>query len=375
MTFEIASKATILLAAAFAATALLKRRSAAERHMVYTACFAALLALPVLVWTLPSWSTAVAGTLFTVSASTGRGAPGPNWSAWLIWLEWTGTIVVLARLLFSHFFMWRFVSRLGGAPVVGAVVRHAEVPSAMTWGLIEPTILLPEDESRAAVLAHEQAHIDRFDGVWRLIAQLACAVYWFHPLVWIAARRAAQEAERACDDLVLAGGASPVDYASALVEEARTASLAALTFAPMSGLERRIRAMLDARTDRRPASRRGVFAVMAMVAMLLMPLAAVRAAEEVHKVGGEVTSPQVLYKTEPKYTEAARDAKIEGTTVLYCVITKDGKATDITVTTSLDPGLDENAVAALEQWTFIPGKKKGVPVAVAATIQVNFRLK
>jgi TonB family protein len=37
-------------------------------------------------------------------------------------------------------------------------------------------------------------------------------------------------------------------------------------------------------------------------------------------------------------------------------------------------GLDEKAVEAVEKWKFKPGFKDGKPVAVAATVEVNFRL-
>ena len=82
----------------------------------------------------------------------------------------------------------------------------------MVWGFFRPTILLPADASNwqeerlRAVLLHELAHIQRNDWESQLIAQVMCAVYWFNPLVWFAARRMRVEAERACDDHVLNAG-------------------------------------------------------------------------------------------------------------------------------------------------------------------------
>ena len=52
----------------------------------------------------------------------------------------------------------------------------------------------------------------------QIVARLICALYWFHPLVWIALSRLRMESERACDDFVLYGGAEPPDYASHLLE-------------------------------------------------------------------------------------------------------------------------------------------------------------
>ena len=68
---------------------------------------------------------------------------------------------------------------------------HVAVP--MTFGLLSPVILLPSDASpgptTGRVLVHEMSHIRRLDGLMLLIARAACAVYWFHPLVWLGARR------------------------------------------------------------------------------------------------------------------------------------------------------------------------------------------
>ena len=52
----------------------------------------------------------------------------------------------------------------------------------------------------------------------QLLAQIACALHWFNPLVWFAAWRLGLERERACDDLVLASGVRPSAYAGHLLE-------------------------------------------------------------------------------------------------------------------------------------------------------------
>jgi TonB family protein len=94
----------------------------------------------------------------------------------------------------------------------------------------------------------------------------------------------------------------------------------------------------------------------------------------VFRAGGGVTSPSLLYKVEPEYSEEARKAKYQGTVLLYVEVDPSGHATNIRVARSLGLGLDEKAIEAVKKWKFAPGKKDGRPVTVAATIEVNFRL-
>ena len=98
------------------------------------------------------------------------------------------------------------------------------------------------------------------------------------------------------------------------------------------------------------------------------------ATDSVAKVGGSVAAPVLLHKQEPEYSEDARAEQIQGAVVLNVVIGADGQVHQATVARSLGFGLDEEAVEAVIGWQFNPGKKDGVPVAVSATIEVNFRL-
>ncbi len=111
------------------------------------------------------------------------------------------------------------------------VLLHEALPGPMTCGVVHPAIVLPldaqtweaEDLNRAMV--HELEHVRRGDWVSHCLARAVCAVYWFHPLVWIAWRQLALEAERACDDAVL-GRSEATAYADQLVGLARRLSTA-----------------------------------------------------------------------------------------------------------------------------------------------------
>ncbi|HZI42764.1 MAG TPA: M56 family metallopeptidase [Gemmatimonadaceae bacterium] len=139
------------------------------------------------------------------------------------------------------------VPRLLSSPLI-------EMPFAC--GVVEPTIVLPasaeqwSDSRRRAVLFHELAHVKRRDLVGHTLGRVACALYWFHPLVWTAARRLRAESERACDDLVLSCGARASDYADHLLDivisvRHQGAPATAMPMARRRELEGRVLAILD----------------------------------------------------------------------------------------------------------------------------------
>lgn len=97
----------------------------------------------------------------------------------------------------------------------------------LSWGFWSPRILLPEhavdwpEDQRRAVLLHELGHARRRDVFTQTLAAVSCAVFWFNPLVWLAAARMRAERERACDDLVLQSGVGSTSYAQCLLDLAR----------------------------------------------------------------------------------------------------------------------------------------------------------
>lgn len=93
-----------------------------------------------------------------------------------------------------------------------------------------------------------------------------------------------------------------------------------------------------------------------------------------YRVGGEVSAPVLVSKTEPEYSEEARKAKYSGTVLLSLVVDANGLPRDIKVVRPLGLGLDEKAIEAVQKWRFRAGVKGGHPVATQATIEVSFRL-
>ena len=85
-----------------------------------------------------------------------------------------------------------------------------------------------------------------------------------------------------------------------------------------------------------------------------------------------LTLPTVQSRVEPQYTDAARQAKIQGTVVLRTVIRKDGTVGSVEVVQGLGYGLDESAVSAIRQWKFLPATKNGEAIEQSLSVQVNF---
>jgi membrane carboxypeptidase/penicillin-binding protein PbpC len=120
------------------------------------------------------------------------------------------------------------------------------------------------------VLVHELAHVRRHDVLVQALADVACAVHWCNPLVWICARRLRIEREIAADDAVLAAGVRPSRYAEELVAVATSAAVpsAALAMAERSSLEARVTSILASTLARAPLRTGGTITMVAAGAAL-----------------------------------------------------------------------------------------------------------
>jgi TonB family protein len=94
----------------------------------------------------------------------------------------------------------------------------------------------------------------------------------------------------------------------------------------------------------------------------------------VFKVGGGIQAPQALFKPEPEFTEQARQAKHQGTVLLWLIVGADGNPRDIKIVRPLGMGLDQKAIESVRQWKFAPATKDGKPVAVEVRVEVAFTL-
>ncbi|MBW8770903.1 MAG: HEAT repeat domain-containing protein [Gemmatimonadetes bacterium] len=174
--------------------------------------------------------------------------------------------------------LWEVSDRMGLQEPPRLLLSHdAKMPFAC--GLTTPTIVLPSEceswsqERRLAVLLHELAHVRRRDLAGHTLGRLVCAVYWFHPLVWTAARKLRDESERACDDLALSCGTRATDYAEHLLDivtsvRRETTPMVALAMARRKEFEGRMLAILDPELRHSTPSRRQSAALIAALALI-----------------------------------------------------------------------------------------------------------
>jgi len=91
-------------------------------------------------------------------------------------------------------------------------------------------------------------------------------------------------------------------------------------------------------------------------------------------VGVDIAPPRVLAKIEPRYTQPAIRARIQGAVVLDLIIDTEGRVESVTVLRGLPLGLTKRAVEAVEQWRFEPSVYNHHPVSVRYILTVHFTL-
>ena len=96
---------------------------------------------------------------------------------------------------------------------------------------------------------------------------------------------------------------------------------------------------------------------------------------EAYRVGNGVVPPTLLREVKPKYTPEALRERIQGTVILDVVVGRDGIPVAVQVTRSLDRGLDDEAMQAVRQWRFTPGRIGDRPVDVIVTVLLAFNIR
>jgi outer membrane protein len=331
---EAALRATLIAAASLVAVWLLRVRSAAVRHRLWTVVMLAMLALPFWIAYAPEVTLRVlppTGSSASDMASPPSGFDAPSreamalmgpavapaspgetaglspaavpveawkWRVWLLAVYLAGVAVLLARLAIGTVRV-QWLAR--EAQVVQGRLTSARLATPFTVGLLKPRILLPAGWDRwptallAAVLDHEHTHVRRHDPLVRWLALLNRALFWFHPLAWWLERHLAALAEEACDAAVLARGHSPADYAHHLLDLARTSSRCPLPHVvgmpmPGSALSTRIAKILEGGVGR-PGSSRAVAGATVLATLAAAALGTFTLAQEAVQQGAQDPPP------------------------------------------------------------------------------------
>lgn len=293
---SVSIKAGALLLGTWLATTYLSHHTAAARSQLWMLAIVGTLLLPIVAWALPySWlfiESPLPHTASTLQTSTFsvHGTIGTTFTSqpaaalpWLGVLWVLGAAFVTLRFGRGHLAAHRLVrnAQVASNSELLAIVDEAqhslslsskvilayskEIRSPMTIGVARPHVLLPASSKSwssaklRTVLTHELGHIKRHDTLVQIAAQLSCMLYWWNPLVWLAASKLETEREHACDDLVLNAGTQPANYANDLLEVAREISdkrrypVAVCMAGP--SVEARLERILNSETPRHPLTK------------------------------------------------------------------------------------------------------------------------
>lgn len=200
----------------------------------------------------------------------------------LTYVWYAGMLIVGAWFLFTNL---RFARALRKArtpySVEGCrypVYLVSALPSPCLFGVLRPAIYLnnaaaASPELLRFVLAHEQTHARHLDPLWSLLRGLCLTVYWFDPLVWLAAVLSREDGELACDEGTLRalGADERTAYGKALLSlvpvctKPQNPLLGATT---MTGGKKSLKERVTRIAENRQAKTAAVFAAVALAALV-----------------------------------------------------------------------------------------------------------
>ncbi len=292
---------------------------------------------------------------------------------WLIQLRRTGNWFRRTTALPSPLFEHAMTS--GQLPRRTTLRQMQDTGSPLTWGLWRPSIVVPADwhdwpaTTQQSSLAHEFAHVHRRDTLTASVGMLICCVFWINPLVWIVHRRMLQEAEKACDDVVVSSGVSAVDYADHLLTIARAKNLhTALAMASSSSLSQRVAALLDNNIRRVPMRALSLIAITGLAAAVVIPVSSLQAGAI---AGGAVKSTASAYEvsTVPQIGKAVYDVLADA----QRLVEDDSPAKAVEMANELLANTSLNSYEAAQTWNllaFAHWRLEDTPMTIEAYLKV-----
>ena len=283
-----------------------------------------------------------------------------------------------------------------------AIVVASNVSGPITMGILRRTILLPmglqrslSDEDFDAVIAHEFAHMRRWDFAKNVLYEALSLPIVYHPLLWLTRVRIAESREIVCDAMAAEAVAGREKYArsllrlaSMLVQGTPARTLHAIGIFDANTFERRVMSLTEKSMQLRGTRRIAMVAAcvvfglgtcasalaLRMEVSAPAPQSTEQSADGPHaRISGGVMAGNILSKATPIYPQEAKDAGISGTVVLHALISKEGTVKSLQVISG-PKELQIAALDAVKQWTYRPYLLNGEPTEVDTTIMVNFNL-
>ena len=166
----------------------------------------------------------------------------------IFWI--TGMVVMLLYAMVSYCLLHRKV--VTAVRLDDTVLQSENIDSPFVLGIVNPKIYLPfrmNGEDLAYVIAHEQAHIQRKDHLWKPLGFLLLTIHWFNPLMWLAYILLCRDIELACDEKVIQkmDHNTRADYSQVLVNcsvNHRRVSACPLAFGEV-GIKKRVKSVLQ----------------------------------------------------------------------------------------------------------------------------------
>jgi TonB family protein len=299
---------------------------------------------------------------------------------YLVWLWFVGALSIFAVWFVSHINFARklkltFVNDSRYKFVLPknlTLYQSEQAFSPMLVGLFKQKLIIPENfndiyssTQQTLIIEHEICHFDRNDIYWNLIALICVALFWFHPLVWLAYFSFRRDQELSCDQTVLARKQiqSRINYSKALLVAAQNApplAFAQLSFKKYGDKHLMFERIKNIKTNKQ-ATKLGLVMVVATSVTLLSGLSF--AGNSVGKTDNEKqvfrTPPKEkaslmpIIRVEPKYPIKAAMEKIEGSVVLKFDIDTDGSVKNVEVVVGKPANIfDKVAITALKQWQY-----------------------
>ncbi len=307
--------------------------------------------------------------------------------------------------------IWDRCQRLLGL-VNTPILSSATISGPIVAGLRTPVLVVPagftarcSDSDLLAALAHECAHAVRRDFQKNLFYEAFSLSLAFHPAIWLIKAGIAQSREMICDSVVAEKALNARAYAHSLLRLASLVTTSsqnepahAIGIFDANILEKRIMIM-SSKTQ--SAGRLARYSLTTLAALLLASSGIVAAAKAiviepqstpaadqsskppdktapygpVYKIGKDVSPPSVLHSTEAEFPKSGKSLRVGFSAVVLVgvIVDSHGMPQNVHITRSYNSDFDAQAIKAIRQYRFKPAMHAGQPVAVAITIEVNFK--